>query len=114
MYGWDTLVLLKHYLESGLAKAAIARQLGISRRVLYHWIDTGQLERDLSAGAPGRSRVVGPAKLDPYKPLIQERLTTYPALSAVRLRASRTGARSSVTTSWRRPSSTDSSITATS
>jgi transposase len=87
VYGWDTLVLLKHYLASGLAKAAIARQLGISRRVLYHWIDTGQLERDLSAGAPGRSRVAGPAKLDPYKPLIQERLTTYPALSAVRLLA---------------------------
>jgi transposase len=85
VYGWDTLVLLKHYLDSGLAKTAIARQLGISRRVLYHWIDTGQLERDLSAGAPGRSRAAGPAKLDPYTPLIRERLTTYPALSAVRL-----------------------------
>lgn len=24
MYGWDTLVLLKHYLESGLSKTAIA------------------------------------------------------------------------------------------
>jgi transposase-like protein len=40
VYGWDTLVLLKHYLESGLSKTAVARQLGVSRRVIYHWITT--------------------------------------------------------------------------
>lgn len=48
MYRWDTLVLLKHYLASGLSKTAIARQLGISRRVIYHWLRTGQLDRDVS------------------------------------------------------------------
>src|SRR5207253_2048837 len=48
VYGWDTLVLLKHYLESGLSKTAIARQLGVSRRAIYHWIRTGQLDRELS------------------------------------------------------------------
>ena len=33
MYGWERLVLLKHLLEQGLSKTAIARQLGVSRRV---------------------------------------------------------------------------------
>jgi len=45
VYGWDTLVLLKHNLESGLSKTAIARQLGVSRRAIYHWIRTGQFDR---------------------------------------------------------------------
>lgn len=84
MYGWDTLVLLKHYLDSGLSKAAIARQLGLSRGVIYHWLRTGQLERDLSQPSVRRA-APRPTQLDPYHPLIQERLTTYPELSAVRL-----------------------------
>ena len=85
MYGWDTLVLLKHYLESGLSKTAIARQLGVSRRAVYHWIATGQLERDLSGPALPRRRTSRGTKLERYQPLIQERLATYPQLSAVRL-----------------------------
>jgi transposase len=85
VYGWDTLVLLKHYLESGLSKAAIARQLGVSRRVVYHWITTGQLDRELSGTQPPRRRTARGTKLARYEALIQERLTTYPALSAVRL-----------------------------
>lgn len=85
VYGLDTLVLLKHYLDIGLPKTAIARELNISRRVIYHWIATGQLDRDLSAPPPPRQPAPRPGKLDPYKPLIVERLTTYPALSAVRL-----------------------------
>jgi transposase len=85
VYGWDTLVLLKHYLESGLSKTAIARQLGVSRRVIYHWIATGQLNRELSGTAAPRHRASRGTKLAPYQPLIQERLATYPALSAVRL-----------------------------
>ena len=44
------------------------------------------MERDLSAESP-RTRVVLPAKLEPFKPLIAERLTTFPALSSVRLLA---------------------------
>jgi transposase len=84
VYGWDTLVLLKHYLDSGLSKAAIARQLGLSRGVIYHWLRTGQLERDLSQPQIRRA-TPRPTKLDAYHPLIQERLTTYPELSAVRL-----------------------------
>lgn len=35
MYGWDTLVLLKHYLDEGLSKTAIAQRLGVSQRAVY-------------------------------------------------------------------------------
>lgn len=83
MYGWEPRVLLKHYLEQGLSKTAIAERIGVSRRTIYHWIETGQLERDLDAETvryPPR-----PTKLDPYKGIIRERLETYPELSAVRL-----------------------------
>ena len=82
MYGWDTLVLLKHLLEQGLSKTAIAERLGVSRRVVYHWIQTGQLDRDADAPPRARaSRAAGPTKLDPYKPIITARLDDYPELS---------------------------------
>lgn len=84
MYGWDTLVLLKHLLEQGLPKTVIAARLGISRRLVYHLIDTGQLDRDLSQPVP-RRRLNAAPKLEPYKPIITTRLETYPELSAVRL-----------------------------
>jgi len=86
MYSRDTLVLLKHLLESGQPKAAIARELGISRRLVYHLIATGQVDREVTSPAP-RQRVQGPAKLAPFTPLIQARLAAFPALSAVRLLA---------------------------
>lgn len=85
VYGWDILVLLRHLLDQGLKKTTIARQLGISRRLVYHLIDTGQLDRDLSDPLPPRTRAPRPTKLDPYKPIITTRLSTYPELSAVRL-----------------------------
>jgi transposase len=85
MYRWDTLVLLKHYLDSGLSKAAIARQLGISRGTLYGWLAAGLLERELPAELPPRPRAAPPTKLAPFLPLIHTRLATYPALSATRL-----------------------------
>ena len=84
MYGWDTLVLLQHLLDEKLSKTAIAQRLGVSRRVVYHWIATGQLARDLDA--PARRRAVPrTTKLDAFTPIITDRLTTYPELSAVRL-----------------------------
>ncbi len=43
MYAREQRVLLRHYLEQGLSKAEIARSLGVSRRTLYYWIDSGQL-----------------------------------------------------------------------
>ena len=85
MYGWDTLVLLKHLLEEGLSKTAIAARLGVSRRLIYHLIDTGQLDRDLAEPPPRRTRTAPPTKLELYKAIITTRLATYPELSAVRL-----------------------------
>ncbi len=41
MYGWERRVLLRHYLEQGLTKTAIAERVGVSRRTLYHWLATG-------------------------------------------------------------------------
>lgn len=85
VYGWDKLVLLKHLLEQGLSKTAIAVRAGVSRGLIYHLLRTGQLERDLTVPRLGRTRLPGRQRLDPYKPIIETRLATYPALSAVRL-----------------------------
>jgi len=85
VYGWDTLVLLKHLLDQGLKKTAIAERLGVSRRLIYHLIATGQLERDLAVPLPHRTRSSPTAKLAPYHAIITTRLATYPELSAVRL-----------------------------
>jgi len=83
MYDWEPRVLLRHYLEQGLSKAAIAERVGISRRTVHYWITSGQLERDLDAASihyPPR-----PTQLDPYHALIRQRLETYPELTSVRL-----------------------------
>ena len=85
MFGWERLVLLRHLLDEGLTKTAIAAHLGVSRRVLYDWIASGQLDRDLTGGMPARTRRTPPAKLAPFHGIIRARLDTYPALSAVRL-----------------------------
>jgi transposase len=77
-------MLLRHYLEQGLSKTAIAERIGISRRTIYDWLATGQLDRDVDPATilryPPRA-----TKLDPYHALIRERLDTYPELTAVRL-----------------------------
>ena len=39
-------MLLRHYLEQGVSKSALARKLGISRDTIYRWIRSGELERD--------------------------------------------------------------------
>ena len=87
MYGWDTLVLLRHLLDEGLSKTAIARRLGVSRRVIYHWLATGQLDRDLAAPPPRRRPPPRRTKLDAFLPIITARLEDYPELTAVRLLA---------------------------
>ena len=43
MYGWDSLVLLQHWLDDGLSKTAIAQRLGVSRRVITHWLATARV-----------------------------------------------------------------------
>lgn len=87
MYSWETLVLLRHLLDQGLGKTAIAEQTGVSRGLIYHLLRTGQLDRDLAAPRPARARPRVPHKLDDYCAIIDARLETYPALSAVRLLA---------------------------
>ena len=86
MIGRETRVLLRHYLEQGMSKAAIARHVGVSRRTVYRWIASGQLNRELDDEAvrygPRRPR---PSNLDPYREIIRTRLAEYPELSAVRL-----------------------------
>jgi transposase len=72
-------------LDQGLTKAAIATRLGISRRLVYYLIESGQLDRDLSQPIVRRRRVPVPTKLTPYHGIITTRLATYPELSAVRL-----------------------------
>ena len=86
MYMREKRVLLRHYLEQGVAKAELARRFRVSRRTVYHWIGTGQLDRDLDAEpVQYRARPPVPTKLDPYKGIITARLDAFPALTAQRL-----------------------------
>ena len=79
-------MLLRHYLERGIPKRALARQLAISRDTIYRWIKEGELDRDVDSDPPRYGpRPPVPTKLDPYKAIIETRLKALPELSAVRL-----------------------------
>ena len=80
MFGRETRMLLRHYLEHGRSQSALARQLGVSRDTIHRWIRNGDIDRDL-ADLPvqyGPRRAV-PTKLDAYTPIIETRLTAYPS-----------------------------------
>jgi transposase len=86
MYRRETRVLLRHYLEQGVGKTELAIRLGVSRRTVYHWIETEQLDRDLDDEAVSyTARPPVPRKLDRYRGIIQERLQSYPLLTAERI-----------------------------
>ncbi len=86
MYGREQRVLLRHYLERGLGKAEIARELGVSRRTVYHWIEGGQLDRELdNAAVQYTPRPAIPCKVDAFRPIIDTRLAEFPKLTATRL-----------------------------
>jgi transposase len=86
MYGREQRVLLRHYLERGLNKAEVARELRVSRRTVYHWIESGQLDRDLdNAAVQYTPRPVVASKLDAFRPVIDARLAEFPRLTATRL-----------------------------
>jgi transposase len=85
VYGWDTLVLLKHLLEEGLPKTAIAERVGVDRRTIHRWLADGILDQPMDSPAVARQRPARATKLAPYVGIIGERLTAYPELSAVRL-----------------------------
>ena len=53
MFGRETRMLLRHYLEHGSSKSELARQLGVSRDTIHRWIRDGDLDRDLDAEAVG-------------------------------------------------------------
>ena len=79
-------MLLRHYLERGLGKTALARRLGVSRRTVYHWIETGQLDRELDDEPVSYGpRQAVDRKIDRYRDLIATRLKSYPKLTATRL-----------------------------
>lgn len=86
MHGREQRVLLRHYLEQGLSKGALAERLGISRRTVYYWVESGQLDRELD-DEPVRYRSRPPVvrKVDAYRSIVETRLAEYPKLSAVRL-----------------------------
>ena len=86
MFGRETRMLLRHYLEQGTSKSALARQLGVSRDTIHRWIRSGDLDRQLDGAAVRYGpRPAVPTKLDAYKPIIEARLAAYPKLSAIRL-----------------------------
>lgn len=86
MYGREQRVLLRHYLERGLSKAEVARELGVSRRTVYNWIATGQLDRELDAAAVRYSpRPPVARKLDSFRGIVEARLSEFPRLTATRL-----------------------------
>ena len=86
MHGIEKRLLMRQLLEQGLSKSVVARCLGVSRRTIYNWIESGELER----GPDDREVQYGPrppvpSMLDPYKDTIDARLAEHPELSAARL-----------------------------
>ena len=86
MHDLETRILLGHYLEMGTSKAELSRCFGVSRRTIHYWMESGQLDRALEAGAARYSaRPSAGHKLDPYKGIIRDRLGEFPKLSVQRL-----------------------------
>lgn len=86
MHGIKKRLLVKRYLEEGVSKSATARAVGISRRTVYNWIEAGELELDPDdMTVQYGPRPPRPTLLDPYKEMIEGRLSDFPQLSAARL-----------------------------
>ena len=79
MLSKEGLVVLRHYLEQGLTKTALARKLGISRRTVLRYEKSG---RKVPRYGPRPPR---PSKLDPFKECLNARIEAYAELSGVRL-----------------------------
>ena len=86
MFGRETWMLLRHYLEHGETKGALARRLGVSRDTIRRWIRDGDLHRGLETTAVQYGpRPPVATKLTPYRAIVEARIAAYPQLSAVRL-----------------------------
>ena len=59
MIGREIRMLLRHYLEQGASKSALARQLGVSRDTIHRWIRDGELDRDLDTARALRTAAAG-------------------------------------------------------
>ena len=81
MLSREGLILLRHYVQEGLSKSAVARKLGISRRTVQRYLTAGGEEPSYG---PRSKR---PSKLDPFETYLRGRLEDYPELSGVRLLA---------------------------
>ncbi len=86
MYGIELRIRMRRLIEQGMSKAATARTLGISRRTVYNWIESGELERDpddmtVQYGPRGPR----PSKLDPWKATIDATLAERPYLTSAKL-----------------------------
>lgn len=72
MFGRETRMLLRHYLEHGKSKSALARELGVSRDTIHRWIRDGELDRDLDAmPVTYVPRRPVPTKLAPYTAILE-------------------------------------------
>ena len=77
-------VVFRAMLKGGMSKAAISRELGISRRTAGRWAAADSAGRGHEALSYG-PRTTGRSILDPYKEIVRIRLSEYPDLSAVRV-----------------------------
>ncbi len=77
-------VRFRRLLQEGMNKTAISRELAIGRRTATRWAAADGGGRSGEALTYGPRPAV-PSILDPYKEIIQVRLSAYPELSAVRL-----------------------------
>ena len=86
MHGVRERVLLRHLLEQDVSISAAARQLGVHRATVHRWLEAGLLDTDTDEiRARYTPRPPVPTKLDPFKPLLGQRLEDFPELTAMRL-----------------------------
>jgi hypothetical protein len=76
-------MLLRHHLDQGSSKSALARRLGVSRDTIHRWIRDGDLDRDLDTILVQYGpRAPVATKLDTYKPIIEAQLAPVAADSS--------------------------------
>jgi transposase len=82
MYDAADIERVRELLHQGWSKAAIAKHLRISRRVIYNWAAAGLFE---TAALERRVRAGGGSKLDVFEPVIARELSANPAVSTRKL-----------------------------
>jgi transposase len=78
MYDAADIERVRELLVEGWSKAAIAKHLRISRRVIYNWAASGYLD---APSCEPRVRSGSKSKLDAFDAVITRRLSTNPATS---------------------------------